>query len=313
MATKSSIKGDIRTSQHHDSAAKHVSGLAIYVDDITTSANCLTVLIGQSQHAHARIMVMDLSAVAAAPGVLAVMSASDIPGVNDCGPMFHDDPIFAVDEVCYIGQSVFAVAAIDLASARHAIGLANIEYEPLPAILTIDDAMDAGSLLASPGKMTKGDPSTAITEAPNQINGRLYAGGQEHFYLEGQAALAVPGEDGDIQLFCSTQHPSEIQHKTAEMLGIGNHGVTVETRRMGGAFGGKESQGNLPAMTAALAAHLTGQPAKTIYDRDDDFMITGKRHDCRIDYRAGFDDAGRILAAEFDQALRCGMSWDLSA
>ena len=313
MPEKSRIKGDIRTSQHHDSAVKHVSGRAIYVDDIATSANCLTVLIGQSQHAHARIRGMDLSAVAAAPGVVAVMSASDIPGVNDCGPMFHDDPIFAVDEVCYIGQSVFAVAAIDLASARHAIGLANIEYEPLPAILTIDEAMDAGSLLANPGKMTKGDPSKALAEAPNQINGRLYAGGQEHFYLEGQAALAVPGEDGDIQLFCSTQHPSEGQHKTAEMLGIGNHGVTVETRRMGGAFGGKESQGNLPAMTAALAAHLTNQPAKTIYDRDDDFMITGKRHDCRIDYRVGFDSTGRILAVEFDQALRCGMSWDLSA
>ena len=162
MAAKSRIKGDIRTSQHHDSAVKHVSGKAIYVDDIATSANCLTVLIGQSQHAHARIRGMDLSAVAAAPGVVAVMSASDIPGVNDCGPMFHDDPIFAVDEVCYIGQSVFAVAAIDLASARHAIGLANIEYEPLPAILTIDEAMDAGSLLASPGKMTKGDPSKAL-------------------------------------------------------------------------------------------------------------------------------------------------------
>ena len=313
MAAKSGIKGDIRTSQHHDSATKHVSGRAVYVDDIATPANCLTVLIGQSQHAHARIRAMDLSAVAAAPGVVAVMSASDIPGVNDCGPMFHDDPIFAVNEVCYFGQSVFAVAAVDVASARLAIGLAIIDYEPLPAILTIDAAMDALSLLAPPSEMTKGDSKTALSKAPNQIIGQLYAGGQEHFYLEGQAALAIPGEDGDIQLFCSTQHPSEIQHKTAEMLGSANNGVTVETRRMGGGFGGKESQGNLPAMTAALAAHLTGQPAKTIYDRDDDFMITGKRHDCRIAYQAGFDDKGRILVVEFDQALRCGMSWDLSA
>ena len=152
MTIKSKIKGDIRTSEHHDSAIKHVSGRAIYVDDIVTPSNCLTVLIGQSEYAHARIRAMDLSAVAAAPGVSLVMSASDIPGVNDCGPMFHDDPVFAVDEVSYIGQSVFAVAAIDIASARQAISLAKIDYEPLPAILTIDEAMDFGSLLASPSE-----------------------------------------------------------------------------------------------------------------------------------------------------------------
>ncbi|NDA18471.1 MAG: xanthine dehydrogenase molybdopterin binding subunit, partial [Alphaproteobacteria bacterium] len=307
------ITGDIQTSQHHDSAAKHVSGEAIYVDDIEVPANCLTVLIAQSPHAHARITHMDLSAVAAAPGIVAVMSATDIPGVNDCGPMIHDDPVFASDEVCYVGQSVFAVAAVNMAAARAAISLAQIAYEPLPAILTIDAAMVAGSLLGPPSEMIKGDSAAALVAATHQLKGRLCAGGQEHFYLEGQAALAIPGEDGDIHLFCSSQHPSEIQHKTAEMLGLANHAVTVETRRMGGAFGGKESQGNLPAMTAALAAHLTGRPAKTIYDRDDDFMLTGKRHDCRIDYHVGFDDEGRVLAVEFEQALRCGMSWDLSA
>jgi xanthine dehydrogenase large subunit len=307
------ITGDIQTSQHHDSAAKHVSGEAVYVDDIAVPANCLTVLIAQSPHAHARITHMDLSAVAAAPGIVAVMSATDIPGVNDCGPMIHDDPVFASDEVCYVGQSVFAVAAVNMAAARAAISLAQIAYEPLPAILTIDAAMAAGSLLGPPSEMIKGDSAAALVAATHQLKGRLCAGGQEHFYLEGQAALAIPGEDGDIHLFCSSQHPSEIQHKTAEMLGLANHAVTVETRRMGGAFGGKESQGNLPAMTAALAAHLTGRPAKTIYDRDDDFMLTGKRHDCRIDYQVGFDDEGRVLAVEFEQALRCGMSWDLSA
>ena len=307
------IAGDIQTSQHHDSAAKHVCGEAVYVDDIAVPANCLTVLIGQSSHAHARITRLNLSAVAAAPGVVAVMSAADIPGVNDCGPVIHDDPVFASDEVCYVGQSVFAVAAVNMAAARAAITLADIDYEPLPAILTIDAAMAAGSYLGPPSEMIKGDSKAALAAATHQLKGRLYAGGQEHFYLEGQAALAIPGEDGDIQLFCSSQHPSEVQHKTAEMLGLANHAVTVETRRMGGAFGGKESQGNLPAMTAALAAYLTGQPAKTIYDRDDDFMLTGKRHDCRIDYHVGFDDEGRVLAVEFTQALRCGMSWDLSA
>ena len=201
---------------------------------------------------------MDLAAVAGAPGVIAVMTAADIPGVNDCGPAIHDDPVFAVDEVCYVGQSLFAIAAVDMAAARAAIGLAVIEYDPLPAILTIDAAMQAKSWLASPSEMIKGDTQSALATAPHELRGRVCAGGQEHFYLEGQAALAIPGEDGEIQLFSSTQHPSEIQHKTAEMLGLANHAVTVETRRMGGAFGGKESQGNVPAMTAALAAYLTG-------------------------------------------------------
>jgi xanthine dehydrogenase large subunit len=160
--------------------------------------------------------------------------------------------------------------------------------------------------------MARGDAASAIDAAPRQIAGRIYIGGQEHFYLEGQAALAVPGEDEDVTVYSSTQHPSEIQHKVASVLGIDNHAVTVEVRRMGGGFGGKESQGNLPACAAALVARLTRRPAKAVYDRDDDIMITGKRHDFRIDYRAGFNEDGRILGVEFDQALRCGMSWDLS-
>jgi xanthine dehydrogenase large subunit len=190
--TLSGIHGDIRKSKHHDSAAKHVSGRAVYVDDMATPANCLTVLIGQSAHAHAKITHIDLSAVAAAPGIVAVMTAADIPGVNDCGPAMHDDPVFAVDEVCYVGQSVFAIAAIDMAAARAAIGLAVIDYDPLPAILSIDAAMEAGSLLASPSEMIKGDTQSALATAPHQLRGRLCAGGQEHFYLEGQAALAFP-------------------------------------------------------------------------------------------------------------------------
>ena len=313
MATNIGITGDIHSAQHHDSAAKHVSGRAVYVDDIVMPAHGLVVLIGQSPHAHARIRRMDLAAVEAAPGIVRVLTAADIPGVNDCGPVVHDDPIFAVDKVCYVGQSVFAIVAETVAAARAAMLLAKIDYDPLKAILTIDAAMEANSYLGPPCQMEKGTPDQYLTTAPHRLSGRLYCGGQEHFYLEGQAALAVPGEDGDMQLYASTQHPSEIQHKVADMLGVASHAVTVETRRMGGAFGGKESQGNLPALTAALAAHLTGRPAKTVYDRDDDFMLTGKRHDFRIDYDAGFDDGGRIIAVSFHQALRCGMSWDLSA
>ena len=313
MVPANGIKGDIHQPQHHDSAAKHVSGTAIYVDDIVMPANGVCVLIGQSPYAHAKIKAVDLSAVIEAPGVVGVMTAKDVPGVNDCGPVVHDDPIFADDEVCYCGQSVFAIIAEDIAAARDALPLANITYEVLLPILTIDAAMQAKSFLGSPAVMKKGDAEAALAVAPNRLSGRLRIGGQEHFYLEGQAALAIPGEDGDMHLLCSTQHPSEIQHKAADMLGVANHAVTVETRRMGGAFGGKESQGNLPALTAALAAHLTGRPAKTVYDRDDDFMLTGKRHDFRIDYEVGFDGDGRIQAVIFDQALRCGMSWDLSA
>ncbi|ADE39622.1 xanthine dehydrogenase molybdopterin binding subunit [Candidatus Puniceispirillum marinum] len=297
---------------HHDSAHKHVSGRAHYTDDLPVPQNTLQVLIAQSPHAHARIISMDLSAVASAEGVVAVLSAQNVPGINDCSPVAGDDPIFAYDTVSYVGQSVFAVAAVDMASARAAIGLAKIDYDILPAIVTIDEAMQEGTFLGPAATISTGDADGAIAAAPHHLDGRIVIGGQEHFYLEGQAALAVPGEDGDMTLYCSTQHPSEIQHKVATSLGLANHAVTVETRRMGGAFGGKESQGNLPAITAAIAAKLTGRPAKTIYDRDDDFMLTGKRHDVRIDYSVGFDDDGKIRGVVFEQALRCGMSWDLS-
>ncbi|WP_348720810.1 xanthine dehydrogenase molybdopterin binding subunit [uncultured Candidatus Puniceispirillum sp.] len=305
-------KTTIHKAVRHDSAHKHVSGCAHYTDDLPVPQGTLEVLIAQSPHAHARIISMDLSAVASAAGVVTVMSAQNVPGVNDCSPVAGDDPIFADDVVSYVGQSVFAVAAVDMASARAAIDLAKIKYEVLPAILTIDEAMQAGAFLGSAATISTGDADGAIAAAPHHLDGRIVIGGQEHFYLEGQAALAIPGEDGDMTLHCSTQHPSEIQHKVATSLGLANHAVTVETRRMGGAFGGKESQGNLPAITAALAAKLTGRSAKTVYDRDDDFMLTGKRHDVRIDYSVGFDNDGKIRGVVFEQALRCGMSWDLS-
>jgi xanthine dehydrogenase large subunit len=311
MASKG-IAGDIRTAREHDSAHKHVSGTAVYVDDIRVPDDTLVVLIGQSPHAHARITGIDLAAVAAADGVVAVLTHADIPGRNDCSPVYGDDPILAEDVVSYAGQAVFAIVAETMRAARDALPLAKIDYDPLAAVLTIEDAMRAGSWLGPSVTMESGSPDSALAGAPLHLSGRIEIGGQEHFYLEGQAALAIPGEDGDMTLHCSTQHPSEIQHKAADCLGVPNHAVTVETRRMGGAFGGKESQGSLPALLAALAARRTGRPAKTVYDRDDDFMLTGKRHDFRIDYDVGFDSEGRIQAVLFEQVLRCGMSWDLS-
>ena len=310
--TAAAPSGDIRTALRHDSAHKHVTGDAVYVDDIRVPDDTLVVLIGQSPHAHARILDIDLARVARSEGVVAVLTHADIPGRNDCSPVYGDDPILAETVVSYVGQAVFAVVAETMRAARDALAHAVVTYEPLPAVLTIDQAMREGSWLGPSATMESGTPDAAIAAAPLRLSGRIEIGGQEHFYLEGQAALAIPGEDRDVTLYCSTQHPSEIQHKAAECLGLASHAVTVETRRMGGAFGGKESQGNLPALLAALAAHRTGRPAKTVYDRDDDFMLTGKRHDFRIDYDVGFDAEGRIEAVLFEQALRCGMSWDLS-
>jgi xanthine dehydrogenase large subunit len=309
---RTAIDGGVGVARRHDSGAKHVSGEAVYIDDMPEPAGLLHVHIAYARKAHAAITAMDLAKVRAAPGVVAVLTADDIPGINDVSPIAGDDPMFAKGLVEYWGQSLFAVAAETLDAARRAAKLAGIAYEDRPAILTIGEAMEAKSFLEKPYVMARGDAAAAIDAAPHRIAGRIEIGGQEHFYLEGQAAMAVPGEDEDVTVYSSTQHPTEAQHKVASVLGIGHHAVTVEVRRMGGGFGGKESQGNLPACVAALAAKLTGRPAKVVYDRDDDMMITGKRHDFRIDYRAGFDERGRILGIEFEQALRCGMSWDLS-
>ena len=310
--TQEGAEGGVRTARRHDSSHKHVDGEAVFVDDIPTPAAALSVHVAMSERAHARIRGMDLSAVESAPGVVCVVSAADIPGTNDISPSMGDDPLFADGLVEYAGQALFAVAAENLEAARAAASLARIDYQDLPAIVTIDQAMDAESFLEAPYVMARGDAAQAIEGALHKLNGRVYVGGQEHFYLEGQVALAVPGEDGDVTVHCSSQHPSEIQHTVAKILNLANHAVTVEVRRMGGAFGGKESNGNLPAAAAAIVASKTGRAAKVRYDRDQDMIITGKRHDFRIDYRVGFDGDGRIQGVEFDQAARCGMSYDLS-
>ncbi|MGB5868645.1 MAG: molybdopterin cofactor-binding domain-containing protein, partial [Albidovulum sp.] len=277
----------------HDSAGLHVTGAARYVDDLPLPANALHLAFGQSSVAHGKILSVDLDAVRSAPGVVAVLVADDLPFANDVSPSVHDEPLLAVDRVHYVGQPVFLVVAESHLAARKAARLGKIAYDALPAILTVDDAMAADSRFeGGPVIWTKGDAASAIAGAAHVIEGRLEMGGQEHFYLEGQAALALPAEGG-VVVHSSTQHPTEIQHKVAEAIGLPMNAVRVEIRRMGGGFGGKESQGNALAVSCAIVAHMTGRPAKMRYDRDDDMIITGKRHDFRIEYRVGVDGDGR--------------------
>jgi xanthine dehydrogenase large subunit len=297
----------------HDAARLHVTGQARYVDDIPLPAGTLHLAFGLSGVARGRITGMDLSAVRAAPGVVMVLTADDLPFANDVSPSAHDEPLLAAGAVHYIGQPVFAVVAQSHLAARRAARLGRIDYAEDAPILTIDQALAANSRFEDgPRIYSKGDAPAAIAAAPHRVKGRFEVGGQEHFYLEGQAALALPQEGGDMVVHSSTQHPTEIQHKVAEALGVPMHAVRVEVRRMGGGFGGKESQGNALAVACAVAASMTGRPCKMRYDRDDDMVITGKRHDFRIDYVAGFDDAGRVLGVDFVHHVRCGWAQDLS-
>jgi len=297
----------------HDAANLHVTGQARYVDDIPLPANTLHLAFGLSSTARGRITTMDLAAVRAAPGVVMVLTADDLPHANDVSPSTHDEPLLATGHVHYMGQPVFAVVADSHLAARDAAKLGRIDYAKEDPILTIEDALAANSRFEDgPRIYAKGDAAAAIAAAPLRVEGRFEIGGQEHFYLEGQAALALPQEGGDMVVHSSTQHPTEIQHKVAEALGVPMHAVRVEIRRMGGGFGGKESQGNALAVACAVAASLTGRPCKMRYDRDDDMVITGKRHDFRIDYVAGFDGQGRVMGVEFVQYARCGWAQDLS-
>jgi xanthine dehydrogenase large subunit len=314
-APRADIRGGVAVSLAHDSAAKHVSGAARYIDDDLELPGMLQVYLAMSAKAHARIVSMDLSKVRAAPGVHAVLTAEDIPGKNDYSPVFGDDPIFAENTVEYVGQSIFAVAAETLAQARAAAKLAVILYDELPAAITIDEAerlADAKGDLLPPHEMRLGDVEAAIAGAAHRIAGSLDIGGQDHFYLEGQIAVAIPQEDGDMLVRSSTQHPSEVQHNVAKALGFSDHAVTVEVRRMGGGFGGKESQPALFAAVAALVAAKTGRPAKCRLDRDDDMEMTGKRHEARVRYDFGVSADGVIAAADIAHLIRCGYSKDLS-
>ncbi len=296
----------------HDSAQLHVAGAARYVDDGPEPADLLHLAFGQSTHAHARLTAIDLSAVRAAPGVVAVFTAADIPGSNDVSPVADDDRLLADGVVISMGQAVFLVAATSQRAARAAARLGRIDYEPLPALVKIDAARAAGSLIEPTQRMARGDAGAALATAPHRLAGGFAMGGQDHFYLEGQVAVATPGEDGQIHILSSTQHPSEIQHLVANLLERRSADITVEVRRMGGAFGGKETQAAPFAAAAALVADLTGRPAKLRCDRDDDMIMTGKRHDFRVRYDVGFDAAGRILGLALNLASRCGATVDLS-
>jgi xanthine dehydrogenase large subunit len=297
----------------HDSARLHVTGAARYIDDIPTPANALHLAFGLSTVARGKITAMDLAAVQSAAGVVAVLTAADLPFANDVSPSAHDEPLLSDGTVHHVGQPIFLVVATSHLAARKAARLGKISYAEETPILTIDEALAADSRFEDgPRIWTKGDVDTALGQAPHRLQGRLEMGGQEHFYLEGQAALVFPQDNGDMVVHSSTQHPTEIQHKVAEALGLHMNAVRVETRRMGGGFGGKESQGNALAIGCAVAARLTGRPCKMRYDRDDDMIITGKRHDFRIDYDVGYDDTGRLTGVDFTQYTRCGWGLDLS-
>lgn len=297
----------------HDAAPLHVTGQARYIDDQPVPAGTLHLAFGLSGIARGTITAMDLAPVRAAPGVVAVLAAGDLPGANDVSPSAHDEPLLSDGTVHYIGQPLFLVVAQSHLGARKASRLARVTYAEEPPLLSIDDALAAGSRFEDgPRVWSKGDVDAALAGAAHRVRGQLELGGQEHFYLEGQTALALPQEGGDMVVHSSTQHPTEIQHKVAEALSLPMHAVRCEVRRMGGGFGGKESQGNALAVACAVAARLTGRACKMRYDRDDDMIITGKRHDFRITYDAGFDEAGRLVGVEFVQYARCGWALDLS-
>ncbi|MFG1283295.1 xanthine dehydrogenase molybdopterin binding subunit [Xanthobacter autotrophicus] len=301
----------VHAPARHESASAHVSGRALYLDDMPEPPGLLHGALVLSPHPHARIVSMDLSAARALPGVVAV-AAGDVPGVNDIAPIRSGEPALAQGVVEYVGHPVAAVAAPTLDEARAAAALVRIEYEKLPALLDLDDALAAGARVAPDQVVGRGDVDGALTTAPHRITGEVRCGGQDHFYLEGQIAIAVPGEDRDMQVYSSTQHPTEAQHGVAHVLGLPFAAVTVEVRRMGGAFGGKESQATIIAAIAALLAHHARKPVKLRLPRDVDMEATGKRHPFRIRWDAGFDGEGRLAGLDLELAADCGNVADLS-
>ena len=302
----------VHKAHPHDSARLHVSGAAAYVDDIREPQGTLHIAVGMADKAHGTLRTLDLAAVRAADGVVAVLSAADIPGKNDVAPAFNDEPLLAFSEILFHSQALFIVAAKTRDAARRAVRLARIDIEEAKPAISVADALVTGERVLPDYAYGRGDVARALETAPHRLEGALGVGGQEHFYLEGQVSLAVPGEAGEMTVHCSTQDPTEVQHIVARVLGLPDAFVTVETRRMGGGFGGKESQACAWAALAALAARFTGAPCKLRLDRDDDFALTGKRHDFRDDWRVGYDDSGRIRAYDVMLNARCGCSVDLS-
>ena len=295
----------------HDSGVKHVSGFAEYTDDISEPLNTLYGAIGWSKKAHAKIKKIDLDSVKKSEGVVSVVAYSDIPGRNDVGPVFDGDPIFPKTKVEYYGQPLFAVAATSIEFARKAVLKAKIFYQELKPVITIKDALKKNALLFDPRIIKKGNPSQKINKSKNKLRGNFTTGSQEHFYLEGQVALVIPKEDNNFLIYSSTQHPSETQQILAKMLNQKSNSIDVLVRRIGGGFGGKETN-FITAAICCLLSYKTKKPIKLRLDRDDDIIITGKRHDFFSDYEVGFDDKGRINGLKLKLASRCGMSPDLS-
>jgi len=314
MNAPSAVTGGdgVGTAVPHESAGLHVSGAAWYLDDIPLPADSLHAAIGMSTVAHGRVLELDLAAVTAHSGVQIVMTARDLPAANNYGAILADDPIFADGLVQYVGQSLFAVGAASHDIARRAVKRARVRYEELPAVLDLATALARNQYVLPSVTIARGEPARHLADSPHRLQGTLEIGGQDHFYLEGQAAAALPQEDGSMVVHSSTQHPSEVQHLVAHALGLSSSAVTVLCRRMGGGFGGKESQPALIACVAAVLARRSKRAVKLRLDRDDDMTLTGKRHDFLVNYDVGFDALGRIRALSVVLASRCGYSADLS-
>ena len=298
----------------HESARLHVTGEAVYIDDIPEVRGTLYAALVLSPVAHGELLGegIDREAILREHGVVAVFTAADIPGENNCGPIVHDDPFLADGKVEFLGQPVAVVVAREMLYAREAARKARVAVQELPAILSIDEAMAHQSFVMPAKSITRGKPAEAIASAPHRVKGRTTCGQQEQFYLEGQIAYAVPREDGQMTIYVSTQHPDGNQREAAAALNLRTHDIEVICRRMGGGFGGKEGNSSIFSQSAALAAFKLNRPVKLRANRDDDMTITGKRHDFRIDYEAGFDDEGRILGLDVVLASRCGYSTDYS-
>lgn len=297
---------------YHESGELHVTGEAIYVDDIPVHDQLLIGKVVYSPYAHAKIKSFDLSEAKKVAGVHAVLSYKDIPGHNQMGPVVKDEPCLAENEVNCVGQAVFLIAADTIEQCYEAEKKIKVEYEPLEAILDIETAIAKNSLLGPPRNITRGDVEAGLKNSKNVIKGELRTGAQEHWYLETQVCLCIPGEGNEMKVYSSTQHPSETQTIIAEVLGIKRNEVTVEVRRLGGGFGGKETQANHTACWTALLAWATKRPVKIRLFRDDDMIMTGKRHRFLIRYEAGFDDDGTIQAVRFELNSDGGSATDLS-
>ena len=307
-----STKSAAGQSHFHESARAQVAGAVNYIDDIPEVKGTLFAAPILSNVAHGRLLGVDATAALAMPGVRGVVLAADVPGDPLLATFVHDEPIFAVDKVEHIGQVIGLVVADSVMQARHAARKVQLHIDALPAVLTVREALAAQSFVLPPVTVRRGDSAAALARAPHTLTGSLEVGGQEHFYLEGQIAYVLPQEQNQWLVYSSTQHPGEAQHWVSHALGIDNNAVRVECRRMGGGFGGKETQSGQMAVWAALAARKFGKPVKLRMDRDDDFMVTGKRHPFAYDYSVGFDERGRLCGLQLMMAANCGFSADLS-